>query len=217
MAPGMSSARIGSIAATLCVGLAAAAAAAAQTAPSVTVPQLSKPERGGAALAPADAAAPASARRSSDLTTGAAQVGEARPTAEPPPPLSSRAESRAVGSARIGGTDRCDAQARGPEPAICDHPIEARAADYVAPGAAALTAEARLLILSQRQGSRVTTPSTPGDLRVDNLTGATAAEIAATVSQTSRAPGGLPEPATSAGAPGVAITPGSGPLVLSPH
>lgn len=73
------------------------------------------------------------------------QVAPAGRSAEPSAPLSSRGHSRPAPATPIAGRDRCDATEAKSDPA-CLHVIEARAAEFAAPGRPSLSPEQRLLI-----------------------------------------------------------------------
>jgi len=154
---------------------------------SVSVPQLSDPQAEGV-LAPEGSSLATTARGArGELAAAPAQVGEGGPTAESAPALSSRAESRAVGVGALGGHDRCDVEPGAARPAECANAIETRAGQYTKPGAAPVTPEARLLLLTDPDQGPMTADSAvrrtgTSDAQVDALAGAAAGVVANAVS-----------------------------------
>lgn len=188
--------------------LASASAALAQGGPaSVTVPQLSAPDRPGAAAAPAQADAPASALDRSgreNLVSAGAPIGEGRRTAEAAPDLSTRAQGRAVGVAAVGGVDRCEPNTPAADTELCRRRLEARAGEFNKAGAAPVTPEARLLILSDPQNQPQTfdaaTRRLGGSPQADALAGSAAQTLAGAIDPARGASSGM----TAAAAGGAA-------------
>ena len=201
--------------------LASAGAALAQTgAASVSVPQLSFPERAGVvATSQADTSAVARSRSEREaLVSAGAPIGEGRRTAEASPALSTRAEGRAVHAAPVGGHDRCDAPGEA-ETRLCRDRLEARAGEYQKPGAAPVTAEGRLLVLTDPQPGSLTMNEAArrlgGAPGLDSLAGGAASELAGAISST-RGDTSQAGPANT-GAAATALPAGVPAVVLTPH
>ena len=62
--------------------------------------------------------------------------------------ISTRADGRTLASSPVGGADRCDSVAKSLRRGVCRRPLESRAGDYTRPRAAPVTAEGRLLLLT---------------------------------------------------------------------
>lgn len=201
--------------------LASAGAAAAQTAASsVTVPQLSAPDRAGEATAPlqADTAATLDRRGREALVSPGAPIGEGRRTAEAAPDLSTQAQGRALSTAPVGGQDRCDPASAAADTLMCRQRLEARAAEFSKAGAAPVTAEGRLSILTDSQSQTQTVDQATRRLgsssTMDNLAGSASSTIAGVLAGVNGAAGATGAPASNpvptlpAGTPtGVVLTP----------
>ena len=66
--------------------------------------------------------------------------------------VSDRADGRALATAPIGGSDRCDATGRADRSDLCRQRIEARAGQYGRPRAVPVSPEARLMLLIDPKG-----------------------------------------------------------------
>ena len=201
--------------------LAPTGAAFAQSgAAAVTVPQLTAPERRGVvATSQADPSAAANTRREREaLVSAGAPIGEGRRTAEASPPLSTRAEGRAVRAAPVGGHDRCDAPGQA-DTRLCRDRLEARADEFHKPAAAPVTAEGRLLVLTDPQPGPMTMNEAArrlgGAPGLDSLAGGAASELAGAISST-RGDTSQTGP-TNTGATATALPAGVPAVVLAPH
>ena len=156
-----------------------------QSPSSVTVWQLSAPDRPGEATASQTPAAALDRRGRENLVSAGAPIGDGRRTAESAPDLSTRAQGRALASSAIGGQDRCQPDTAAAASDLCRRRIEARSGDYGRPGAAPVTAEGRLLVLSDPQGRAQTldgaTRRLGGSPMVDALAGSAAAQLAGAI------------------------------------
>ena len=203
------------------LSLAGAGAAFAQGGPaSVTVPQLSSPGRDRVTSGPAETqAASALDRKERETLVDAGSIPtDARRSAEASPDLSTRAQGRAIGAAAIGGRDRCDSPASvTAQTELCRRRIEARAGDYAKPGAAPVTAEGRLLVLSEPpmapQSLDSATRRLGGAAPVDALAGSAAAQLAGAIDP-QRAGSAAPATATGTGAAASALPAGLPPSVV---
>ncbi len=176
--------------------------ALAQAAPgAVAMPQLSEARQPGAASVAGDGA-PSGARERERLAQPPQQVETGRRSAEAAPALSNSAQGRALATAPVGGRDRCDAASAAASP-LCRDRVEARAGEFSAPTATPVTAEGRLLLLTQPQGNAQAMTATGASRRlggtaadVERAAGSVAGELAAAISQTQ---GGASAQVTPAG------------------
>lgn len=191
-----------------------------QSPASVTVPQLSEPQRPGAASVGASSPSLASTggKARGDLASAPEQLGAAGPTADASPALSSLRQGRTLAAAAVEGRDRCDASSGQSDSRLCRERVETRAGEFATPGAAPVTAEGRLLLLTQPQGGVVMTAAgasrqlggTAAD--VERAAGAAAGELAAVISRTQA---GAPPTASTADPTGGALPSGVPSVVVT--
>ncbi len=203
-----------------------AGSAAAQTgAAAVAMPQVSAPDRSTSVGAPSDVPSAALSARPprgrGDLVSTGAPIGEGRRTAESSPDVSTRAQGRAVATSAVGGRDRCDAPAAA-DAELCRGRIEARSGEYGKPAATPVTAEGRLLLLTQTQPAVMTTEVARRRLGgtsqdVDFLAGAAAGQLAAAISQTNPKADVVPNGGSPTAAPNATVLNPAAAAVITPR
>lgn len=161
-----------------------------QSATSVAVPQLSQTERGAVAVGQTDSAALAggSTRARGELATAPSQIGDQQRTAASAPALSTSRQSRSVATQAVGGYDRCDPALSSSASTECKHALETRSGEYASPGAAPVTAEGRLLLLTDPQPGPNSVDATTRRLGnaqgLDALAGSAANDLAGAINGT---------------------------------
>lgn len=208
-------------AAALLVNAAVVGAALAQSGAAITVPQLSQSQRIGAAQIEGDAGS-TSARSRAESVSSPVQVGSRSRSTESAPALSNSAQGRSVGVTALGGRDRCNPALAGSDTEACRRRIETRSGDYARVTAAPVTAEGRLLLLTQNQPPPMTPDSAARRLagspaELETLAGTAAGQLAGVLSQ----PTTQPDAAPNAGQPLVtpfltALPPGAAPVIVAP-
>jgi hypothetical protein len=138
----------------------AAGAVAAETSGRVTVPQVNGAK---------EDASTASASNAKERATAVPQVNPAGKTAHARP-------KDLVVAAPVGGKDRCSEE--GAPDSLCSQTLEKRAADFPAPGSPKISAEARLLVLSEPSTRPASGAGANGNLAdPDVVAGAAAAQV----------------------------------------